>query len=211
MDQENNFKKLELLYKENSNMFHYYLTLRRILLAGYFPVIASLALGFKWTLVNTPGLTFVCPFVGFGISILFWALDFRIKNLCKYAGKVGCDIEKKLGYDELGHYGAYQLKKRLKKHKLRHSTILRTFYIGSGILMLLFGVLTGFENDKEIPLSQVPKEAVEAAQRAVEGITLKEAEVEEDGRTVYELEGTANGTEYEIEVTADGKVLEVKQ
>ena len=68
------------------------------------------------------------------------------------------------------------------------------------------------EDDKEIPLSQVPKEALAAAQRAVRGISLTEAEVEEeDGCTVYELEGTANGIEYEIEVTADGKVLEVER
>ena len=71
---------------------------------------------------------------------------------------------------------------------------------------------SGSEDEKEIPLSQVPKAAVAAAQGAVEGITLTEAEVEEeDGRTVYELEGTANGTEYEIEVTADGTVLEVAE
>jgi uncharacterized membrane protein YkoI len=34
---------------------------------------------------------------------------------------------------------------------------------------------------------------------------------EEDGRMVYELEGTADGKEYEIEVTADGRVLEIEQ
>lgn len=71
---------------------------------------------------------------------------------------------------------------------------------------------SGFEGEKEIALSQVPREAVAAAQRAVEGITLTEAEIEEeDDCTVYVLEGMANGTEYEIEVTADGKVLEVEQ
>jgi hypothetical protein len=68
------------------------------------------------------------------------------------------------------------------------------------------------EDENQIPLSQVPAEAVQAAQRAVPGITLTEAEVEEeDGCTVYELEGTADAIEYEIEVTADGKVLEVEQ
>ena len=68
------------------------------------------------------------------------------------------------------------------------------------------------EDDKEVPLSEVPTPAVQAAQQAVEGITLTEAEIEEeDGRTMYEIEGTANGVEYEIEVTADGKVLEIEQ
>jgi uncharacterized membrane protein YkoI len=68
-----------------------------------------------------------------------------------------------------------------------------------------------FENDKEVPLSEVPAPAIEAAQGAVEGITLTEADVEtEDGRTVYDIEGTANGKEYTIEVTPEGEVLEVE-
>jgi len=58
----------------------------------------------------------------------------------------------------------------------------------------------------------VPEPALTAAQGAVEGITLTEAEMEtEDGQTVYVLEGEAAGKEYEIEVTADGKVLEVEE
>ena len=68
-----------------------------------------------------------------------------------------------------------------------------------------------YENEKEIPLSNVPVVAVDAAQQAVENITLTEAEVEKEGRMVYVLEGTADGKEYEIEVTADGKVLDVEQ
>jgi Peptidase propeptide and YPEB domain len=66
------------------------------------------------------------------------------------------------------------------------------------------------DDEQEIPLSEVPAEALQAARGAVDGITLTEAEAEEeDGQMVYEIEGTADGVEYEIEVTADGKVLEV--
>ncbi|MHC4627080.1 MAG: PepSY domain-containing protein [Planctomycetota bacterium] len=69
-----------------------------------------------------------------------------------------------------------------------------------------------FEHEKEIPLSEVPAAAAAAAKGAVEGIELTEAEVEkEDGQTVYDIEGTANGKEYTIEVTADGEVLEVEE
>jgi uncharacterized membrane protein YkoI len=68
------------------------------------------------------------------------------------------------------------------------------------------------EEGKEIPLSQVPKEVMQAAQNAAKDVNLTEAEVEkEKGQTVYTLEGKADGKEYQIEVTADGKVLEVKQ
>jgi len=69
-----------------------------------------------------------------------------------------------------------------------------------------------FEKEKEVPLSDVPQAAIAAAERAVEGITLTEAEMEEeDGQTVYVVEGEADGKEYEIEVTAEGQVLDVEQ
>lgn len=93
---------------------------------------------------------------------------------------------------------------------------MRTFCFVIGLVLIYTigcaSLESAHEDEKEIPLSQVPAEALEAAQQAVAGITLTEAEVEqEDGCTVYELEGTADGIEYEIEVTADGKVLEVEQ
>jgi hypothetical protein len=66
-------------------------------------------------------------------------------------------------------------------------------------------------HEREIPLSDVPAAARLAAELAVPGIRLTEAEVEmEDGRLVYELEGVVDGLEYEIEVTAEGEVLEVE-
>jgi hypothetical protein len=84
--------------------------------------------------------------------------------------------------------------------------------------MLLIGVTGcavldfGSEDEHEIPLSEVPAEALQAARGAVDGIVLEEAEIEaEDGQTVYVVEGEANGIEYEIEVTAGGEVLEVER
>ena len=68
------------------------------------------------------------------------------------------------------------------------------------------------DRDSPIALSEVPAAVRNAAENAVEGIVLTEAEVEEeDGQTVYEIEGKANGKEYEIEVTAEGKVLEIEE
>lgn len=92
---------------------------------------------------------------------------------------------------------------------------MRTWIIVAVLLLTCVSGCTSLESkcedEKEIPLSQVPVLVVDAAQQAVENITLTEAEVEKEGRTVYVLEGTADGKEYEIEVTADGKVLNVEQ
>jgi len=93
---------------------------------------------------------------------------------------------------------------------------MRMWYIVIGLaLVCLVGcesLESVFEKEKEVPLSQVPQAAIAAAEGAVEGITLTEAEMEkEDGQTVYDIEGTANGKEYTIEVTAEGKVLGVEE
>jgi len=69
-----------------------------------------------------------------------------------------------------------------------------------------------FDKDEAIALSKVPEPALDAAKAAVPGIVLTGAEVEEeDGQTIYDLTGMAEGKEYEIEVTAEGKVLEIEQ
>ena len=76
----------------------------------------------------------------------------------------------------------------------------------------LTGCATTEEHEESVPMSEVPAPVLEAAQAAVEGIVLSEAEVEmEDGQLVYEIEGKVNGKEYSIEVTADGEVLEVEE
>ncbi|MEE4659660.1 MAG: PepSY domain-containing protein [Halieaceae bacterium] len=69
-----------------------------------------------------------------------------------------------------------------------------------------------FEQEEDIPLAEVPPVVMQAAQNAVPGITITEAELEkDDGEMIYELTGEADGQEYEIEIGADGSVLEIEQ
>ena len=66
--------------------------------------------------------------------------------------------------------------------------------------------------EEEIPLAQVPTAVVSAAEGAVEGFDIKAAESKvKDGRTVYDLEGKANGVKYEVKVAANGEVLKVEE
>ena len=67
-------------------------------------------------------------------------------------------------------------------------------------ITLIFCVITAFGGiEKDIPLNEVPDVVLKAAQKAVPGIKLTEAEVETtpDG-VIYELEGKFDGKEYEI-------------
>lgn len=68
------------------------------------------------------------------------------------------------------------------------------------------------ENELVIELESVPAEVIAAAQAALPGIDLTDAEYEEeDGLMVYELEGTLGIARYEIEVTPEGEVIEVEE
>ena len=80
-------------------------------------------------------------------------------------------------------------------------------------ITLTFFVITAFAGiEKEIPLNEVPDVVLKAAQKAVPGIVLTEAEVEKTPKgVVYEIEGTLDGKEYEIELSSDGKVLEIEE
>lgn len=70
----------------------------------------------------------------------------------------------------------------------------------------------GDEDERPIAMSDVPANVLAAAQKALPGVALTEAEVEtEDGATVYCLSGAKDGAEWEVEVAADGRVLEVER
>ena len=80
-------------------------------------------------------------------------------------------------------------------------------------ITLTFFVITAFAGiEKEILLNEVPDVVLKAAQKAVPGIELTEAEVEKTTKgVVYEIEGTLDSKKYEIEVSSDGKVLEIEE
>ena len=76
----------------------------------------------------------------------------------------------------------------------------------------------GKENEKEdgkdekVALDQLPAAVKAAAEDAVKGIVLTEAEKEtKNGVVIYEIDGKAGGKEYELKIAADGKVLKVKE
>lgn len=82
-----------------------------------------------------------------------------------------------------------------------------------GVLCLTLGIAAcaGMDGENDIAVSQVPAAAMNAARGAVPGLEVKSAESKaKDGRTIYELDGRANGVEHEVKVTADGQILKVE-
>ena len=95
----------------------------------------------------------------------------------------------------------------------RKDFVMRTLLLLTCLaICLALGCSNVNEYEEEIALSKVPASAMMAAEAAIDGIVIEEAVVEvEDGRTLYVLEGMADGKEYEIEVTSAGKVIEIEE
>jgi len=64
------------------------------------------------------------------------------------------------------------------------------------------------KEDEDIPLSQVPENIKKIAEKAVNGLKLTEAELE-DG--VYELKGYVEDRKYEVKITPKGKVVKIEK
>ena len=82
-----------------------------------------------------------------------------------------------------------------------------------GTLTLLCGCasLWAKEDERDVDLSQVPEKVKAVATRALPGITLKKAEIENKGSgEIYELKGILDGKEYEIKIKPDGTLVKLE-
>lgn len=98
-------------------------------------------------------------------------------------------------------------------HEDRKMITIRTFKALFLVLSVATGLAacTGMWQEDDIDVAEVPVAAINAAKGAVPGLEIRSAEAEnKDGRTIYEIDGKADGVKHEVKVTADGEVLKVK-
>ncbi len=84
-----------------------------------------------------------------------------------------------------------------------------TFFFGFGFGC---GVEQAFEGNELVALENVPAPVMEAAKKAMPGITFSKAyKARIEGQDAYEIVGkAANGKIKEVEVTVTGKVLNIE-
>ncbi len=118
---------LKDLYVELGKNFRHFLAWRRFLFAGYFAIIAGIISAFDWGTKSTSYLNPFLLLVAIVITLLFWVLDVRNRQLIRNVSDAGVNLEKKLGLGERGSYSIY----KNEEHLLTHSGILALFYIFS--------------------------------------------------------------------------------
>lgn len=68
------------------------------------------------------------------------------------------------------------------------------------------------DNEMNVSIEDLPASVRKTAEAAVPGIVLSGAALDdEDGATIYEIHGTADGIAWCIEVSTDGKLIEVEE
>ena len=133
---KNDKQFLDRLYQETCTLLRFYLTWRQLLLGGFFAVIGALSLGYKWSLDEAGCISFVFPFAGAIVGLLFWALDQRNRELYTIAADAGRKIEDEMVSKKVGYCRVYESG---QKH-FSHSVILKIFYIGFSVLMIAVGI-----------------------------------------------------------------------
>lgn len=116
---------LKDIYAETGRNFRHFLSWRRLLLAGYFGVLAGVGAVVTPLIQDQPGLVPALPVGITVVSLLFWALDHRNRRLIWVASEAGRNIEQKLHLDG-GIYTIYQTR---GKSWLTHTSILAVFYL----------------------------------------------------------------------------------
>jgi hypothetical protein len=110
-------------YSEIGTNYRYFLDWRHKLLAGYLVTVAGLAIAFSWALTNNTikPLSWIILLLGLIITLVFWGLEFRNRDLYHVCQKAGSQIEQKEGIDNgQGIYTALDN----SRNRISHSMVL---------------------------------------------------------------------------------------
>jgi hypothetical protein len=130
-------------YKAIGVNYRYFLTWRHQLLAGYLTLVAALGIAFSWLNCYQEDLIWVPFIAGLMMTLLFWALDVRNRDLYHACQRSGMECERGLpkgvGLFTRLHDEAPDDNDDRKKRSARitHSRAMDTLFALMGLLMLI--------------------------------------------------------------------------
>lgn len=127
---------LKDIYTEVGLTYRYFLNWRHALLAGYLAVIYVITTTYTWLAENNlSNLTWIIFMGGILVTLCFWGIEYRIRDLYRSCTSTGFEIEKALQisgiYTKLDNAS-------LKNKLITHSRVLNFFF---GVITL--GMLVG--------------------------------------------------------------------
>jgi hypothetical protein len=131
--QSNQILKVEELYKEVGTNYRYFLSWRHRLLAGYFVILAALSIAFSWLYKKAHSLLWVTFSFGIIITVVFWALEYRNRDLYHACQNTGEQLEK----NNAALDGIYLNLNKLQGKSVTHSLAINILYIATIITMIV--------------------------------------------------------------------------
>ena len=117
------------LYKESGELLRHYLSWREKLLAGYFAVMAGLAIAVGAMQDQFKPIAVLVPLLASILSVVFLLLDLRNQELLDGCVDVGAALERL-------HFGPHK-QLNLTPRFLRHSTTVRGLYVVGGVVSFI--------------------------------------------------------------------------
>lgn len=116
------------IYSEIGTNYRYFLDWRHKLLAGYLVTVAGLAIGFSWALTNIDikPISWIILLLGIFVSLVFWGLDYRNRDLYHICQRAGARIELNEKIDD--GQGIYTSLEE-SKSKISHSRVLDCMFL----------------------------------------------------------------------------------
>ena len=123
-------------YDEIGTNYRFFLTWRHGLLAGYLAIIAGLSVAFSWLYKEAPALLWIVFAAGFAVTLLFWVLEYRNRDLyraCQESGKI-CEDGLPAGS------GLFSRLNELQDKRITHSYAIDLF-LGFALVSLVVGII----------------------------------------------------------------------
>ena len=148
----------KVTYTETGINYRYFLGWRHKLLAGYLVAVAGLAVGFSWSLthIETKQNSWIILILGSFISLVFWRLDYRNRDLYHACQSAGAKMEMKNGLIE--GQGIYTALVKSSSN-LSHSVVLNIMFMSTAIGFFTGGIISYckfHENNSNALTSIVP-------------------------------------------------------
>lgn len=132
---DDNVNALIALYEETGRNFRFFLTWRRLLLAGQFAVTAGVATALKPVRILLPGFLWAVPALGAVVTLFILFLDRRNTQLIKGTADAAKLIERELGHAAIGTYATHK-----SGGRLGHTYILLIIYLAMFAVLLLWAI-----------------------------------------------------------------------
>ena len=127
------------VYNQLSENYRYFLSWRQKILAGYFAILAALALGFSWVFKSMPLEAFIVPFAAAFMTWILKMLDKRNRDAYQDVIKAGGELESKINLTKEDGGAYIKLQSNYDRTDMTHSKVIDIMFNSLFVGFIIIG------------------------------------------------------------------------